>query len=181
MWRLKKFSLLLLDTNVVIELFAFDLWDRFIEVCDVHLARTVVNESKFWEDDLEQRYPINLAPYEQDGRITVHDADVSELSALTDQFGPTILEKLDPGESESLAILCNSKEQFLISSSDRIAYRVLGALLRSEQGISLEEIMQSIGLTKKLKPQFGKAFREEWSRRGFDEGISGLAFKKPLS
>jgi hypothetical protein len=178
---LKKFSLLLLDANVVIELFRLDMWDKFISLCDVHLARTVVFESKYWEDDLEHKHPIDLSPYEQDGRIIVHDAGILELSTLTDPFGSTILEKLDPGEAESLALLCASKERFLVSSSDKITYRVLGALRRSDQGISLEETLQAIGLTKRLTPQFGKTFREQWSRRGFTDGVSGLAFVKPTN
>lgn len=178
---MKKFSLLLLDANVVIELFRLGIWDKFISECDVHLARRVVEESMYWEDDFDEEHAIDLTPFEKIGRITVHDVELSELKTFTDPFGLDILEKLDPGESESLSILCSSTEQFLISSSDKIAYRVLGALSRSDQGISLEEILQAVGLSKKLKQQFGKAFREEWSRRGFAEGFSGLAFKKPMS
>lgn len=178
---MKKFSLLLLDTGVVLELFRLALWDDFIALCDVHLARTVVRESKYWEDDLGQRHPIDLSPYERDGLVTVYDIDVSELDALTDPFGPDILVKLDPGEAESLAILCNSKDRFLVSSADKITYRVLGALKRSDQGISLEETLQAIGLTKRLVHKYSKAFREKWSQRGFSEGASGLAFMKPDS
>ncbi len=176
---MKKFRLLLLDANVVIELFRMGLWDKFISACDVHLARTVVEESKYWEDDIGQKHVINLTSFEQNGRITVHDVELSELNAFTDPFGLDILEKLDLGESESLSILCSSKEQFRISSSDKIVYRVLGALSRSEHGISLEELLQAVGITKKLEPKFSKVFRDEWSQRGFTEGFSGLAFKKP--
>lgn len=176
---MKKFSLLLLDTNVVLVLFRLDLWDSFIGKCDVHLARVVVAESRYWEDGDGQRHPIDPSPYERDGRITVHDIDVSGLAVLTDPFGPDILGKLDDGEAESLAVLCNSKDRFLVSSSDKITYRVLGALNRSDQGISLEEVLQAIGLTKKLTPEFCKPYRERWSQRGFEEGISGLAFTKP--
>ena len=176
---MKRFSLLLLDTGIVIELFQLNIWDGFVAQCDVHLARTVVQESKYWEDDLGQKHPIDLSRYERDGLITVHDIDVSELDVLTSAFGPDILTKLDPGEAESLAILCNSKERFLVSSADGITYRVLGALKCSDQGISLEETLQAIGLTKQLVYKFSKAFREKWSRRGFSEGISGLAFTRP--
>lgn len=176
---LKKFSLLLLDANIVIELFRLKLWDDFINLCDTHLARTVVNESKYWEDDLQNENSIDLSTYERDGHITIHDMDSSALEVLTEQFGPNILEKLDAGEAESLAVLCSSEERFLVSSADSITYRVLGALNRSDQGISLEEILAALGLTKNLPHRFSKAFREKWSRCGFEEGISGLAFTKP--
>ena len=36
----KKFSLLLPDANVVIHLFKLGIWERLIERCDVHPART---------------------------------------------------------------------------------------------------------------------------------------------
>ncbi len=39
---LKTFNLLLLDANVVIELFRKGLRDKLLTFCDVHLARTVV-------------------------------------------------------------------------------------------------------------------------------------------
>lgn len=58
---MKKFSLLLLDTGIVIELFRLNLWDDFIASCDIHLGRTVVGESKYWEDDLGQKHPIEMA------------------------------------------------------------------------------------------------------------------------
>ncbi len=38
---MKKFRLLLLDANIVIELFGQGIWDRVIDLCDIHLARTV--------------------------------------------------------------------------------------------------------------------------------------------
>lgn len=46
---MKKFRLLLLDADVVIELFRLGLWDGIVERCDVHLARIVVeDEAQFY-------------------------------------------------------------------------------------------------------------------------------------
>jgi hypothetical protein len=39
---MKKFKLLLLDTNVVIKLFELDLWQNLIERCEIWLAGTVI-------------------------------------------------------------------------------------------------------------------------------------------
>ncbi len=86
-------------------------------------------------------------------------------------------EKLDDGETESLAFLINSPEEFLICSADKIIYRILGNLKRSGQGISLEEILQQTGLGVGLPRQFTKAYREEWSRKGFAEGLGGIGYK----
>jgi hypothetical protein len=45
---MKKFSLLLLDANVVIALCRMGLWDRVLERCEILLARTVFDESSFF-------------------------------------------------------------------------------------------------------------------------------------
>jgi hypothetical protein len=39
---MKRLSFLLLDANIVIHLFKLGIWERLIELCDIHLARTVM-------------------------------------------------------------------------------------------------------------------------------------------
>jgi len=105
------------------------------------------------------------------------DIRPSELSAFRALFDPSYLEKLDDGETESLSFLINSPERFLISSADKIVFRILGNLKRSEQGISLEEILQGVGLGINLPRQFTKLYREEWTQKGFAEGLGGFGYK----
>ena len=45
-------------------------------------------------------------------------------------------------------------------------YRVLGATGRSDQGISLQEILDRIGQTKSLTWQYTKEFREQKTKTG---------------
>jgi len=177
----KKFSLLLLDANVVIRIFELGIWDRMIKACDAHLARTVVGEADFYEDRKGVGHRIDLDPYKEDGRITVHDVLVSQVSALTDRFGAHFLDRLHDGETESLALLVtnlDSAQRFTICSSDAIVFRVLGALKAGEQGLSLEEVLQQVGLNQKLERQFCKAFRVNCTRQGFDEGVRGFGVKQ---
>jgi len=175
---MKKFRLLLLDANVVIELFKRGVWDRLVEACDIHLASTVVSaEAHFYEDDEGVRHDFDLEPYRRDGKVTVFDIAPSELTTFRATFDPTYFEKLDPGETESLAYLVNSKEECLICSADRIVYRVLGNLNRGEQGVSLEEILQKTGLARPLPRQFTRAFREEWTKKGFQEKLGGTGHR----
>jgi hypothetical protein len=169
----KKFKLLLLDANVVLQLFKLGRWREFIDRCDVWLAATVVQEAEFYTDDTGNSYPINLKLDITDNRVTQFAVAPSELSAFRDSFDPSYLEKLDDGETESLAFLVNSAEQYLICSADRIVYRVLGNLKRSEQGISLEEILKDIGLGVPLPRQFTKAYRKQCTGMGFEEGLGG--------
>lgn len=171
-----KFNLLLLDTCVILELFRLDIWEDFLKQCDVHLSIIIIDEARFYEDDDGEKHTIDWTKYT--GRLTVHDVDASDLRLLTDPFGPGILEKLDPGEAELLAVLCKSFDNYKICSSDAIVFRVLGALNRSGQGLSLEEILGQIGMTKSLTWQHTKKFRDRWSNEGFVQGITGLALKR---
>lgn len=173
-----KFRLLLLDANVVIELFRQGIWDRVIELCDIHLARTVAEgEAHFYEDEHGDRQDFDLLPYAQDGRITVFDVTATELSAFFSQFDPSYLERLHAGEAESLTYLMTSPEPCLICSADKIVCRVLGNFNRGEQGVSLEEILQRIGLGRELSSPFSKAFREKWTAKGSQERIQGTGSK----
>ena len=56
---------------------------------------------------------------------------------------------------------------WLISSADAIVYRVLGGLRRRHQGISLEEVLDEIGLQRPLAYQYTEKFRDKWTHRGF--------------
>jgi len=177
---MKRFRLLLLDAGIVIELFRQNLWNRLTAVCDIHLSRTVAElEAQFYEDDFGDKQYFDLGPYAEAGRITIFDVAPSDLGAFLSQFDPSYLERLDAGEAESLAFLLNSDEQYLICSADSIVYKVLGNLDRSEQGISLEEVLQRTGLGRRLTWQFTKGFREKWTSKGFQERLGGIGHAGP--
>ena len=57
--------------------------------------------------------------------------------------------------------IAGQQQNCLICSGDAIVYRVLGATGRSDQGISLQEILDRIGQTKSLAWQYTKEFREQ--------------------
>jgi len=175
---MKKLRLLLLDANIVIELFELGLWDKVLEHCEVALSRTVASrEASFYVKDGEQ-FGIDLAPYEKSAQIRVVEAELAMLRAFRQQFKPNYLERLDPGEAESLAFLCDSHEPWIICSSDSIVFRVLGLLRRDEQGISLEEILQRIGLGRRLGRQYSAQFREHWTRLGRQDRIQGFGLRE---
>lgn len=78
---MKRFRWLLLDANVVIELFRQGIWDRVVGLCDISLSRTVAEqEAHFFEDDEGERRDFDLRPYAEDGRIRVFDVSTSELA-----------------------------------------------------------------------------------------------------
>lgn len=174
---MKRLRFLLLDANVVIELFELGLWESVIDKCEILLARTVVEkEAEFFFDD-EGQHAIDLSQEIKSNRITVVEVQASELRRFLSQFDPLYLERLDPGEAESLAYLVSSEDPCLLCSSDAIVLRVLAQLRRTEQGLSLEEVLQKVGLGRGLPRQFTKGFREVWTERGQEEMIRGIGLK----
>ncbi len=175
---MKKLRFLLLDANIVIQLFELDVWQQFIEKCDVLLARTVAeHEVQFFTDEQEQRHEINLKDDIAANRLSIVEVTPADLKQFFDRFDPLYLERLDPGEAESLAYLAGVDDPCHICSSDAIVFRVLAQLGLIERGLSLEEALQQIGLGRKLPSQFTRQFRESWTKRGQTESIQGIGMR----
>jgi len=56
-------------------------------------------------------------------------------------------------------------------------FKVLGNTMRTEQGISLEEILSETGYTKDLPWQYLKAFRDKYSTDGGTDMLQGRGKK----
>ena len=102
---MKKFKLLLLDTNVVIKAFELNLWQNLIERCDIWLADSVIQEAVFFTTDDGIQHSIDLSQDINENRITKFELQPSELAEFRRLFDPSYFEKLDDGETESLAFL----------------------------------------------------------------------------
>ena len=130
--------LLIFDANVVLYLHEIGLWQSLLDRCEIHLSRIVADvevryfRGREWDDVIDLTADITSS------RIRVFDVDVSELKRFCEQFDRVYLEKLDDGEAESLAFMvCQSDDDWLISSADAIVFRVLGNLNQAERGVSL--------------------------------------------
>lgn len=170
---MSKFKLLLLDANVVIHLFKLGLWDTIVERCDVHLSAVVIGEAGFWEDENEMPHSIDLNPYIDSGAVTKFEVPLEQIMAFCADFSKTYKGDLDDGEAESLTYLLGSTDEYAICSADHIVFQVLGSHYRSSQGISLEEVLQAVGLSRQLPYWFTKAYREKLTRSGFADGLQG--------
>lgn len=173
----KRFSFLLLDANVVIELFGCGLWDVVVAACDIHVGRTVIRESAFFETDDGRREQIDLGPYVKDGRIKTFDVDTADIDAFIDRFDVSYVEKLDPGETEALAKLGSMPQETKICSADKIVFKVLACLGKDDQGISLEEVLSGIGRGRKLSWPHTKKFRESCCSEGHVDAIQNRGLK----
>lgn len=177
---MKPSRFLLLDANVVIELFARGLWDKVIKRLEICLAATILGEAQYYENDNGERQYFDLQEYANQGKVTTLSMFPSEVTSFKGLFTRPYLEKLDAGEAESLAYIVKHKEQDIqLCSADKIVYRVLGALDLGDKAISLEEILHAIGYGRKLHHQYSTAYREQWTKKGFTEGFTGMGLRKP--
>ncbi len=176
-----KLKLLILDAGVVIKLHEWDLWEQVIAKCDVHLSSIVAGcESKYHQvdgDDWDK--DIDLSQAIQDGKITIFEVPPADILAFKNRFDASYFCDLDNGEAESLTYLTSQPRlDFKISSGDAIVYKVLGNLNIVEQGISLEEILQQIGLSRRINElQYTKAFRDQMTATGSKDRIQGRGLK----
>jgi len=97
-------SFLLLDANVVIYLFKCGVWTKLVQRVKLRIARTVMIEAHFYETDLGERVDFDLGEFERSGVIEVIDVGLPQLQAFVSQFDASYVEKLDPGEAESLCV-----------------------------------------------------------------------------
>ena len=170
---MKKFQFLLLDAGPIIKLFELGIWDRFIEKCNVTVSRTVAEKEVVFagKGDDKEYIDFGLASYEEKGLIKIIDVELSVVSAFYDKFNLWYKAYIDDGEKETLAFLFNSSEQGLVCSADHVVFRVLAILGKAEQGVSLEEILNKIGLSRELEWKYTKKFREHYTRMGQMDSI----------
>jgi len=167
---MKKFQFLLLDAGPVIKLFELGIWDVFITKCDVTISRTVAAEAQYASLEFED-ICINLDDYEEQELIEIFDVELTNVKDFHEKFDQQYKVSIHPGEKETLAFLYNSSENWRLCSSDGAVFRVLGLLQRGEQGISLEEVLKEIGLSRELKWPYTKKFRENYTLLGQIDSI----------
>ena len=170
----QKPRLLLFDANVVFHLIEHGLWERVLGRVEVILTATVVDECKWIRTGDGAAEPIDLTADIDAGRVTFAEVEVSVVQRFLDRFDPVYLEKLDPGESESLVYLCESNDGCLICTADKIVFSVRGQLDLAERGISLEELLGRVGLGRDVPRHFGKDYREQWTKKGWEERLHGI-------
>jgi len=170
---MKKFQFLLLDTGPIIKLFELGIWEDFIRRCDVTVSQTVADQAKWASQEFED-IRIDLELYKNQELINVFDVDISLAKSFHNRFNKVYKTEIHSGEKETLAFLCNSSENWLVCAADKAVFRVLGLLNKTDQGISLEEVLNKIGLSRNIERKYTKKFREKWTHKGQEDFIQGL-------
>ena len=173
------FQLLLLDANVIIKAHELGIWEQLINRCHITISRSVAeDEANYWEDSQGIRYNIDLAKDIQAGRVNCENVSIAKISEFRELFDLSYLDRMDPGETESLAILYfKADEHWMIASSDAIVFKILGNIKLGDRGISLEEILTQIGLQQKLPFQHTQRFRRKYTKEGEQDSIRGRGLK----
>lgn len=178
---MSKPRLLLLDAGIVTRLIQWGYWYKVISSYEVHLAGTVIDEvERGYPDDNDQWCSCSIQQYIDSGEVFRFDLSIKQLIEFASLFGSQFLDALHGGEQESLAQLFALPEtDTAICSGDNIVFRILGAMLRGYQGISMEEVLSAIGITYIEMPHnFKKKWREQLTHKGKVEGFSGVRFKE---
>jgi hypothetical protein len=171
---MKKFQFLLLDAGPIIELFELGIWEKILDVCDITTSQTIIEEAKYFSGENEDRQ-INLEYYKN--RIHILDITSSQAESFLNQFIQEYQSDIHAGEKEILTFLNRVSSEWLLCSADSAVFRVLGLLGKSDQGISLEEILEKTGLTRKLEWRFTKKFREKFTQIGQIDLIQNKGLK----
>lgn len=178
--RIRKPLQLLLDANVVIEAHCLRVWDPLISRVPVACPATVVDsEALFYCEDEHSVPPsIHLERLVAEGRIAMFEATAEDLGRVATLLTDDVLEGLDPGEAEALALLLVQKApDHRFCTGDRAAIRALALLGLSERGISFESVLETLGLQKRLKEPFTEQFFQQALREGQEHRLRGLGLR----
>ena len=171
---MKKFQFLLLDAGPIIKLFELNLWETFIEKCNVTISRIVADEAKYARRDFTD-VRIDLNPYEEKGSINIIEVELPVVQKFYKKFNPLYQPIIHDGENETLAFLYDSPDNWLVCAADAAVFRVRGFLGKSECGISLEEILKQTGKSQSLEWKFTQKFRELYTHKGQIDAIQNTS------
>lgn len=167
-----KSPLVILDAGIIIEAFRSNSWVALLSRYSVVVSRTVMAEVMYYKTPVGQKIPIDLGPFEAAGTITVIDVAAGDLATFLAGFDPMYVERLHDGELESLCYLLQKADPSAqICSADSIVYKVLGKLRASHRGVSLEEMLAAISVSRRLEEKYSKGFRERYSSQGLSDSF----------
>ena len=163
-------KLVILDANVIIELFSQGIFDAIVGRYSIKLPKTIKDECQYYLDRNDLEVQIDWGPY-------VDSERVEEVAATDEQFGE-LLNKLkddfyrgiDAGELEAIALICaQDREDLFFCSGDLPALKALGVLGKGTQAVSLETLLQKSGMGRNLKHQFSEKRKQQEISKAFSE------------
>ncbi len=171
---------LLLDADAVIEAHRLGIWAALCDRAQIACPATVVHREALFYSESNCAVPpsIHLPSLAARGAIDMLEATVDDDAMVRSELADDVLEGLDPGETEALALLFVQKAgDCLFCTGDRAAIHALALLGLSEQGASLERTLEAVGATKPLARQFTEVYFQEALREGQEHRLRGLGLR----
>ncbi len=158
LWKETMRKLLLLDADVVIDLYTLGLFGKMLKAYDICLTRIVFEEAKYFKKDGAK---MDIAI--KDVTI-INDIDLESLRKVQREAKEAML-GIDPGESTSIAYLIQT-EGITFCSCDRAAIKLISYIELEKKSTSLEKALRSAGYHGKnlyprhLEKTFKRAVKE---------------------
>lgn len=168
--RIVWLNLIILDANVIIELFRQDIFAAVVDRCSIKLPTTIKNECKFYEDQSGKEIQIDWTQYLNSGKVEEISADDLEYGKLARLFKEDFYRGIDAGGLEALAIINASDDEYLFfCSGDLPSLKAMGVLGKGNQAVSLEKLLKNIGIQKNLKQHFSEKRKNQEVGKAFTE------------
>ena len=173
---------LLLDADVIIDLYRLGLWNGIVVQNNVSVASTVAHvEALHYYDESNTKTYIDLSSEIQNGKITELCATVEDQKAISDKFDPIAGPTVNPGELESIAIIHSGTDANIkFCTCDGPAIIALSMLQLDHRGISFETALRQAGIRTKniLIVKYSEKRFKKLITEGKHNLVSGIGFKK---
>ena len=170
----------LLDAGPVIELHRLGIWEAVVDRTLLIVPSIVAREEAlFWDSGEGIGRAINLVPLIESGTIEEIAADIDQLTATKALFDPSLVDSIHAGELEALSILRTwpDDDRPAFCTGDRLATIALCLLGFSTLAVSLEELLDRIGLGRELGRPFQRDMMKAWIEEGTQRLLRGEGLK----
>jgi hypothetical protein len=170
----------LLDADVVIKFLEIDVFDKLVELHELHVASSVIGEVKYYRRS-GKRIPVNFRKqYIDSGDVIESTASIEEIQAVLKSLPSLKREAIHAGETESLAILVREKA-LTLCTFDAAAIRTLPFLEVTERAISAEQLLHLSGLTLASGHKIDVRLSEDYFRSNLAEGKQDFIYFSAFS
>jgi len=171
------------DANVIIACHELGVWQSLLRACRVYTTDYIArNEAKYFVSARRQRQAITLGSDIEQGRLSAVSATLPELDAIHRLLDNMVLQGLDPGELEALALVKSGRiPEARFCTGDRAAIRALALMGEQGHGISLEAVLIQAG-SARLVSRLQYCFTVDCFSRELTEGaldrVAGKGLRK---
>lgn len=168
--------LLLLDACIIIDAYTLGVWDNLVASGEIVAPSIVIHdEAKFYKtENGRESTQIDLPSLVDAHRIQEASATPSEMGDVLQYLDRGTQEGLDPGEIEALAIIMKDRNgEMLFCTADRIAVETVAMLGLSERGVSMESMLDRLGLHKEVPAKCSEQRFRQYIQNGTTMRLQG--------